>query len=356
MNNAAEAQPSRKSLVLVVGAGASHEVKLPLGAELKMRIGELLDIRFEFSQISGDELIAQSFRRVSQSADITPLVTASWRIRDAVPQAISIDNFIDAHRSDRLIAQCGKLAIVRSILQAESGSSLFIGSSTNASRLDFHSLESTWYNAFFQTLTENCQFEELPQRFSQVAVICFNYDRCIQHYLHNALQNYYGRAPEEAATALRHLEFHHPYGVVGSLPWSQERNPIKFGATPTAAGLVELAQGIKTFTEGANEGTSDIARVRHLLASTERVAFLGFAFHPLNVRLLFAPRVPKRTAQSWSRRVYATGMGISAPDAMVIAEELHQLGGFDLRRIYIAQTVTCAKLFADYRRSLSFTT
>ena len=45
-----------KFLVLVLGAGASKEVNLPIGTELKSEIARLLDIRFEFGsrQKSGD--------------------------------------------------------------------------------------------------------------------------------------------------------------------------------------------------------------------------------------------------------------------------------------------------------------
>jgi hypothetical protein len=349
--------PSRKSLVLVIGAGASYEAKLPLGAELKKEIADLLDIRYDHRRISGDNLIDQAFHLLvrddsGRRGDINPFLHASWRIRDAMPQAISIDHFVDAHRSDPLIAKCGKLGIARSILLAESKSSLVIDPGNIHNRLNFQALERIWYNAFFQILTENCQQADLWKRFSQIAVVCFNYDRCIQHYLVNALQNYYGMSAEEAATALTELEFHHPYGMVGNLPWTRTGDTIAFGANPSAQQLIALADQIKTFTEGSNERTSDIARVREVLGSADRIAFLGFAFHRLNVELLFPPQeggVPTKQCS-----VFATGVGISAPDARVINEELLQLGGINPNSTYIARDITCAKLFAEFRRSLSF--
>lgn len=357
MSKSSKVKDYRKSLVFVVGAGASFEAKLPLGADLKKKIAKLLDIRYDYNKISGDDLIDSAFRLLVQNengrpGDIKPLLHASWRIRDAMPQAISIDNFVDAHRSEPLIAQCGKLAIARSILHAESESLLVIKPGNIYNRLNFQALETSWYNGFFQLLTENCQLADLSQRFSQVAVICFNYDRCIQHYLFHALQNYYGISPEDAAKVLSDLEFHHPYGVVGSLPWARTIDSIAFGSTPSAQQLVKLAEQIKTFTEGSNERTSDIARVRDVLASAERIAFLGFAFHRLNVELLFPPQgraIPTKTCS-----VYATGVGISEPDARVISEELFELGGLNPMSTYIAREVSCAKLFNEFRRSLSF--
>ena len=51
-------------MVFVVGAGASYEVGLPLGTELKKTISQNLDIRFEnFSRmVSGDSTIYEAFR------------------------------------------------------------------------------------------------------------------------------------------------------------------------------------------------------------------------------------------------------------------------------------------------------
>ncbi|MCX7513068.1 hypothetical protein [Frateuria sp. STR12] len=351
-----ESQGTQKSLVLVIGAGASFEAKLPLGSGLKKRISDLLDIRYKFQRESGDALIDQAFRDLVQQSDgragdINPYLHASWRIRDAMPQAISIDNFIDAHRGDSLIERAGKLAIVRSILEAEEKSSLTIDSGNIYNRLNFGVLQATWFNSFFQLLTENCQFESLAQRFARVGVVCFNYDRCIEHYLFNALQNYYGVTAEAAAQALTHLEIHHPYGTVGRLPWMGGEQQIAFGVEPSANQLVQLAERIRTFTEGSDIAESDISAVRAVLNGAERIAFLGFAFHRLNLELLFPPQamgVPTRVCP-----VFATGVGISEADAAVVRQELFQLAGLNPNSTHIALEMPCSKLFEDYRRSLS---
>jgi hypothetical protein len=87
-----------KKRVLVVGAGASKEAELPTGDELKQKIAEVLDIRFNDGVIrsSGDALIEEAFRRmtreVSGHSDINPFLHVCWRIRDAMPLAASIDN------------------------------------------------------------------------------------------------------------------------------------------------------------------------------------------------------------------------------------------------------------------------
>ena len=161
----------KKSLVLVLGAGASSEVNLPVGADLKRQIADRLDIRFPngIRQVSGDHIVTEAFRHIAAATkggqcDINSLLQVSRLISDAMPQAISIDNFIDSHRNDDRIALCGKLAIARCILEAEAGSKLTVDHSNIYNKLNFGALENTWFTAFFKLLTENCQKEELPER------------------------------------------------------------------------------------------------------------------------------------------------------------------------------------------------
>jgi hypothetical protein len=122
-----------KKTVVVIGAGASQEVKLPTGMDLKEQIATLLDIRFEdgLTKVSGDHIILEALRQHlrrpdGRPGDINPYLHAGWTIRDAMSQAISIDNFIDAHNGDEKIELCGKLATVRAILRAERSSSLYV--------------------------------------------------------------------------------------------------------------------------------------------------------------------------------------------------------------------------------------
>ena len=112
--------------LFVVGAGASKEAGLPTGNELTATIAKKVDIKFrDFNdQFSGDFEIAAALRSHASDVDgppgdINPYLPACWHIRDAMPQAISIDSFID-HQGDDKIEVCGKLAIVRSILEAQS--------------------------------------------------------------------------------------------------------------------------------------------------------------------------------------------------------------------------------------------
>lgn len=181
-------------ITFIIGAGAGREVKLPSGYELKKTIANLLDIRFELhEQTSGDITIVDALREISKqlsdNANISPYIEEAWHISKALPQAISIDNFLDAHKDNERLALCGKLSIVRAILQAERDSLLFIENKKSDSIPNFAKLEKTWLIPFFQILTENCTKLDLIKRFQELTIIIFNYDRSVEHFLFYALKN-----------------------------------------------------------------------------------------------------------------------------------------------------------------------
>jgi regulator of RNase E activity RraB len=346
-----------KNTVFVIGAGASKEANLPTGYELKSKISQLLDIRFPngYQQTSGDYVITTALRRLVQnpegrSGDINPYLHEAWHIRDALPQAISIDNFIDAHRDNDKIALCGKLAIVRSILDAEKDSLLYFEKSRVDSNINFSRLEKTWYIPFFQLLTENCQKTELTERFKSITLIVFNYDRCIEHFIYYALQNYYRISGTDAAELVKNINIYHPYGDVGTLPWIDQSGAMEFGMEPNTNQLLELAQKIKTFTEGTDPNVSKIIEIRKRMGVADRVVFLGFAFHKLNMQLI-TPELLHDTNNS-EVKCFATVSGISFNDREVIDEQIKELyRGFI--KVNMANSY-CGDFFSEYWRSLSF--
>ena len=74
----------------------------------------------------------------------------------------------DTHRDDDEIAVCGKLAIVRSILDAEKNSVLYLDPLNTESNFNYASLEEIWYKPFFQIITENCEKKGLSERLNSV--------------------------------------------------------------------------------------------------------------------------------------------------------------------------------------------
>lgn len=345
-----------KNTLVVVGAGASSECKLPTGFELKTRVASLLDMRFPdgYRLASGDYTIVDALRlqaqRTNVRSDINDYLHAAWRIRDAMPQAISIDNFIDAHQGDTKLELCGKLAIASAILEGERASPLHVDRTSNQRHPNYNALADTWYAAFMQLLTENCRLEELSSRLSRITFVVFNYDRCVEHFLFHGLQNYYGIDESRAAEALRALKVFHPYGTVGALPWSGGRPAIAFGDTPSPHQLLDLAAQLKTFTEGTDPASSEIQSLRNSLKDSNVVLFLGFAYHRMNLELLKAD-VPHPDPSRV--RYFGTAKGMSNSDCDLIRIDLTALASVNHAAVTLRNDLTCGKFFREYWRSLS---
>jgi len=145
----------KRKTLFVLGAGASAEVGLPVGTALAKTIGKKLDIRFE----SYTRFIGQGDRDLYESvtrgrSDRIGLQHAGLRIRDGIELAQSIDDFLDLHRSDKLMTIYGKAAIVRSILDAEGKSDLYYNpfGDSGRKRFDASIVANTWFVKFMRML------------------------------------------------------------------------------------------------------------------------------------------------------------------------------------------------------------
>jgi len=342
--------------VFVIGAGASKEVNLPTGNELKSRIAELLDIRYSISQkISGDDLITYALHSLAkidhrQPGDINPYLVESWHIRDALPQAISIDNFIDSQKGNDKIATCGKLAIIRSILEAEKNSKLYHIKKDGHNKYSFSMLGKTWYESFFQILCENCSKNDIENRFKKISLIIFNYDRCVEHFIYHALQNYYRITETQAAGLMKTIKIYHPYGIVGSLPWQNLTHAnIEYGGEPNPQQLIDLSKTIKTFTEGTDPQSSEIDEIKNHMILADKIIYLGFAFHKLNMQLLTPKVKPPKKHISF----YASALGISEDNVEVIKKQIAD--SYSPTKVTVKMiNKNCHGVFEEYWKSISF--
>jgi hypothetical protein len=342
----------RANTVVVVGAGASVEVGLPVGSELLKQIVQLTHITFDFSrQVSGDNAILQALRIIlDEGGSVEKLnahLEAGWQLGRSAKQAISIDNVIDA-LEDQKVELVGKLGIARAILHAESSSQKFKPNQEGEEMLDLSRFEDTWYSSLTKILTENVRKSSISELFNNLQIINFNYDRCLEQYLPYSLAEYYGVKPSEIREHMKTLIVHRPYGSVGKLPWQEGDAPsVSFGHGGPAQ-LAAVAQQIRTFTERVNEG-AELAAMRDAIGQADRIIFLGFAFHRQNVELL-AERVQNHT------EILATAHGISKSDQSVIDDELSKAFQFDGTlnegRIELAEA-TCHQLFKEFWRTIT---
>jgi hypothetical protein len=349
----------KSKTLLVVGAGASCEAGFPSGEELKANIAKILDIRFDdwgSRLVSGDHRMVDAFRQAAQEAgdlqgNINPYLHKAWRIRDVVPAAaISIDNFLDAHQGDTLMELCGKLGIVKSILDAERNSK-FRAHREGDSTFKLNDLIGTWYVGFLQMLTEGITKDDIGRIFDNLSIITFNYDRCIEHFLCQGLTDYYDLNEAEAQELVSNLKIYHPYGKIGQLPWQSSTGTVPFGSD--RANLVELSKQIKTFTEGLDD-TQWRGAIHEVVGDAEVIVFLGFAFHPLNMELL-SPGY-----STAAQRIYATTLGLSDSDEAVIEDDIRRMLGLndlaffeDPRLKPDMAKLKCGEFFRHYFRSIS---
>lgn len=355
----------KKKTVLIVGAGASAEVGLPVGKVLQSHIAARLrsntghDDEMQHSLMEAMRLMArekgESIDEWSVKADV---------IAQAMPLAPSIDNFLHTRRHDPVIVAIGKLAIAATILHAEAKSDLTV---ENGKPLNFADLDvryetnrsfpdnpnvivgrrshHSWHNALFKMLNEGSQGDNLNDFFNNLSVITFNYDRCIEHYLTDALIIYMGVDRSEAEALLDSLPIFHPYGDVGKLPRRGETNTA-FGATPTARELIAISEQIITFTEQRFEPEL-MKAIKNKLTDADTVVFLGFGYIQLNMQMFDVPTKVGRVARG-------TVYGRSKYDQLDIMQTLQNYLRISAARDdgVILDDTDCWSLLNDHQREL----
>jgi hypothetical protein len=326
--------------LFVLGAGASKEVGLPTGKELTKIIAKKLSIPPPGDE-GGDKAIYLALRAHAGDQLEAYLETANL-VSQGMQIARSIDSHIDAHRGDEKVELCGKLAIVRSIMEAEHGSILFKTPDKRAPHSSWsESVQQTWFVEFFKMLYEGVAKSEISSLFENVSFINFNYDRCLEYFIVEAIRIAYGATQDEAENLAKRLKVMHPYGTVGPLPWQGEA-AIPFGqVTDDAETLLALSKNIRTYTEKVEEGDS-VADIRREVARAHVIVFLGFAFHDMNMALLSPPETINDTVR---QRIYATAFDFSPFDASRLQITLKNM----LRLCVIRQVAIGSSCFALFK-------
>lgn len=259
---------------------------------------------------SGSYEIVEALRLIvrqqdARNGDINPHRHAAVQISGSMRLSSSIDEYIERHKDDPRKVQCAKLAIAKAILEAERGSSIY--SDPREQNDPFERAAETWLAYMLRDLTRGLNKAALPSAFSNITIINFNYDRCVEHFCYHWFQTIYDLTEPESAEVCRAIRIYHPYGFLGPLRYQDPSNCVPYGGEVNARRLIEIAARIRTYSE-AFEETSDPSYVASALAETRRVVFLGFGFHPQNVQLLGASGGQRTTL-----RCYATTEGIREP-------------------------------------------
>lgn len=331
-------------IAIVVGAGASVELGFPAGRGLLGKIAGKVskthgqeDIntgrpRVKYNLADRVAAIVRSMAITQDFPDQTELHRlnglAYWLASNA-PLAPSIDNLLHTHRGDTEIVTIGKALICDCLYDAEAASPLM---PDTKKRSDFsflhrqrgdHSATTSWLSRIFWMLAEGSDFDQYLQKLADITFICFNYDRCIEHFLTNAAISYFRLEGEDAKRALDGIQIEHPYGSLGKLR-IEGGAAIGFGECED---LANAAKNIRTFTEGM-DAPEQVQFIHDALGSAERILFLGFGFIPLNMKLLFSTLPPRQVPM-----IAGTSKGLSPASVEIVTGMLLGYPAFAAERI-----------------------
>lgn len=339
-----------KKTLVVLGAGAAHEVGFPLGLELRDRIRELADSTFITRRDDDRE------RKVRLALEHGDYEEEAFKLRDGLSGVKSIDDFIDMHSSDTRLARLAKVLIAAILLEAEQGCDI----SEDAEIFSFDkpsTVDGSCYNELWHILKDGVRKETVDGLFADVRIVSFNYERSLEWFLFNRIRNTFQISDRQALDVLGTLQILRPYGGLGSLD-TQHADRVPFAGGFSGHTVARCAEKIRTFSEGvADEELS--AAVSHAVNESEIVVMLGLGFHETNLRLL------RRTRANVRRKVYATAYGFSEPNTTEIENRIGRLfvrESYDAHknapehprfREMFVEDMTCQKLLAHYQLPLS---
>ncbi|MGR9437955.1 hypothetical protein ACU8V1_23550 [Rhizobium leguminosarum] len=337
--------------VFVVGAGASAEFAMPVGSALMERIRRNCTYSIEygrFTMVAEADLLFRyytSMYKLDKKEDVDALNVRLEVMRElvlSIDMAESIDEYIYRHSHNPIVTEVGKLQVAHAIACAESDSYLRPDDFNAGEK--FKALNNTWIYNFAKILMIGIRAEEMERIGDNITIICFNYDRCIEHYLEHAIVHAYPGTPfEQAREIVSNINIIHPYGWLGSL------KDFPFGRVQNFAAM---SDNLITWSESIRDPQVK-ERMGHAMSEAETIVFLGFAFARQNMDLLHAAE------KKWSNKaVFATGKGLE-PEAEASYQEnislLYSpgLANGSMERVRLQWDTECAPFMKKHRYNLS---
>jgi hypothetical protein len=302
--------------VLVLGAGASCEIGLPVGTELLSQISKLI----EFRKVAGEDgysggdlrLLGYALARARENdvrtdAEIVDdLASAATQLRQTASFSDTIDAAL-ANFSNPTARIVAKIAIFYILLDRERRSALFIDRWTGNVDLAQHDVkEKTWYAEFVGRMFEGVKISQVEECISNLRIVSFNYDRCFQQYLRLNISHRFHIPLAEATELTGRLAMSWPYGTLGRLPGEIDGvSSLEFGASLDERFLPDF-ESIRTFADGTGAERNGIP-VAEVLKGASQVILLGCGYHIQNLEIL-------RGDASSIRRLYLTTYGVQGAD------------------------------------------
>lgn len=363
----------RNGTVFVVGAGASAEFGMPVGSSLAKKIAQsavLMNINAPTPTI-GDDTFFDTFRRIwRDTVSRAKPLKASNAIANGISTAVSIDAFIDRFAGDQEVALIGKMLIALEIAKAERQSNIhkptwdaIVSNPTayhgNSDGIQFRDPDDTWIGQFFRIL---CDGVTDPRELGRnIAIICFNYDRCIEVYLRRQIAAGYQISAQAAHDIVMGMNIVHPYGTLGT-PALEEgqfsEGILSFGHSIDQHSPLEIiASNIRTYTEQEHDPQM-IAKIHEWIAHAKVLVFLGFGFNNQNLDLLRISHLDGNGGIT-PPNVYSTGYGIANQVDSTIKRRILHIYGDELmhsqfvHKVHVEYGQSCSQLFSTHNMNLS---
>jgi NAD-dependent SIR2 family protein deacetylase len=323
----------KKRLVVIVGAGASKDLGLPLGRELQTQVNDLL--------VKNRGLERESFFHASsvlfgnKQSHAIEVMKRAVHFAPRMLSAPSIDNFLDQHHEDTDLVLLMKMAISFSIARAEQRS--LIGSDAGIPEQFIPKTADFFLYDLMNIVMRGHQLDNLKESLANLCIVTFNYDRCIERYLASWLNFRFGT---RAASIARIPKIIHVYGSIGR--YFDNENVSNFshdGPLPylnTHLELPYLAPRIKIFTEQEDSETRD--QIAEEFTAADVVCSIGFGFEEQNMRFFRFDQLRKS--------VFATLLGMSRDNAEHLTEILSG-GSSKLKPRAMVVDGAAKKLFSD---------
>lgn len=172
-------------IVLILGAGASNHMGYPIGRRL---VNEVCN------KCSQDE-----FKALCEPEYEASLVE-EFRARLSRSDPGSVDAFLETNHD---LIEVGRFAIAACLKSKESEDRLFPPN------------DSGWYHTLFSAM-----YCDNPEDFAlnRLAIVTFNYDRSLECYLHNLIQNRYRLTSKVALETAKTIPIIHIHGSLGTYP------------------------------------------------------------------------------------------------------------------------------------------
>lgn len=342
----------RKTTV-VVGAGASADLGLPTGEQLKHQISSLLHVKISqgryrprSQQIGVFDAVKYHLSDEYTSQQPTELFKLSNEIADNVTRAASIDNFLDNRKDDLKLVALGKTAIAYCVAKAES-KALLDQPNILLERFEHDKNNSYFLEELLKLVVRNHTIEDVEQSLANLTFIIFNYDRCIERYLDLWLSATFGKPMYEIIKA--NIKFIHVYGDLGE--YNGEKLSLKSSNDSLFLNphieLPPISKRLKLFSE--QKDSAQMAKIKSTVYGSENILFIGFGFEEQNLEFF---GVNEFTINAGKPKIFGTAYGFSDHDIQDIKHELTNLLVCKLENIHIANCVGADLIQHQFTRKL----